>query len=110
MRMCPQVSPELALQIYPDIDEALVRASWPDTVEQAVLRLMEAMDDEDKQMVRDTKKEKLILFHHGLGTGIRNEFGLRRGNTNLLADCHARDPDDASMVIIEAFWERLQNK
>ena len=66
------------------------------------------MKDSDKKQVRETKREDLILFHHGWGTGIRNEFGLWRGNTNLMADCHAKHPDDASMVIIKAVWERLQ--
>lgn len=110
MQKFPQVSPEDALWTYPDIDETLVRASWPSTLDQAVARLIDDMDDADKKMVRDTKKGDLILFHHGWGTGIRNEFGLWRGNTNLLADCHAEHPDDASMVIIEAVWRRLQKQ
>jgi hypothetical protein len=86
------------------------RAAWPKTVDQAVTRLIEGMDDADKKMVRDTKKEDLIQFHHGWGTGIRNEFGLWKGNTNLLADCHAEHPDDASMVIVRTAWERLQKQ
>jgi hypothetical protein len=86
------------------------RAAWPKTVDQAVTRLIEGMDDEEKKMIRDTKKEDLIQFHHGWGTGIRNEFGLWKGNTNLLADCHADHPDDASMVIVRAVWERLQQQ
>jgi hypothetical protein len=64
--------------------------------------------DEDKRRVRETKKEDLISFHLGWGTGIRNDFGLWRGNTNLLADCHTTVPEDASMVIIEAVWKKLQ--
>ena len=86
------------------------RAAWPKTVDQAVTRLIERMEDADKKMVRDTKKQDLILFHDGWGTGIRNAFGLWKGNTNLLADCHAEHPDDASMVIIRAVWERLQKQ
>jgi len=108
MRAFPQVSPEVAREVYPDVDEATVRASWPSTLDQAVARIIEGMDDTDKKLLRDTKKEDLILVHHGWGTGIRNEFGLWRGNTNLLSDCHAEHPDDASMVVIKAVWERLQ--
>jgi hypothetical protein len=84
------------------------RAAWPKTVDEAVTRILAGMDDAKKALVRDTKKEDLISFHHGWGTGIRNGFGLWRGNTNLLADCHTEVPDDASMVIIEAVWQRLQ--
>lgn len=83
-------------------------AAWPKTVDEAVTRILADMKDTDKKQVRETKKEDLILFHHGWGTGIRNEFGLWRGNTNLMADCHAQHPDDASMVIIEAVWQKLQ--
>ena len=84
------------------------RATWPKTVDEAVTNILAEMKDADRARIRDTKKEDLILFHHGWGTGIRNEFGLWRGNTNLMAACHADHPDDASMVIIEAVWQRLQ--
>jgi hypothetical protein len=84
------------------------RTAWPKTVDEAVTRLLAEMDDADKTGLRDTKKEDLILLHHGWGTGIRNDFGLWRGNTNLMADCHAQHPDDASMVIIKAVWQKLQ--
>ena len=84
------------------------RAAWPKTVDEAVTSLLAGMDDADKARVRDTKKEDLILFHHGWGTGIRNDLGLWRGNTNLMADCHTEVPDHASMVIIKAVWQKLQ--
>lgn len=110
MKMCPRISPDMALMIYPDIDEAAVRASWPCTVEEAVTRLIIDMDEADKQRVGETKKEDLERFYKGWGAGIRNEFGLWRGNTNLLADCHVKHPDDASMAIIEKVWERLRKQ
>ena len=86
------------------------RAAWPKTIDEAVTNILATMSDEDKIRVRDTPKTELISFHHGWGTGIRNDFGLWRGNTNLMADCHAGHPDDASMVIIEAVWQKLQKK
>ena len=110
MQTFPQLSPRTALLVYPDVDETLVRASWPSTLDQSVTRLIDEMDEADKKMVRDTRKKDLMFFHHGWGTGIRNEFGLWRGNTNLLADCHAKHPDDASMVIIQEVWQRLQEQ
>lgn len=63
--------------------------------------------------VRSMPKDDLIEFHFGWGMGIRNAFGLWGGNEALLQSCaEARGypfihPDDASMVIIEAVWERL---
>ena len=83
---------------------------WPLTVDDAVRRILAPMSAEDKEHIRSTKKDDLILYHHGWGTGIRNQFGLWEGNDSLMADCHADHPDGASMVIIRAVWQRLQTK
>jgi len=101
----PTVSPAPA--VHPTVTAAEM-AGWPRTVEQAVTNILGSMSEEDKQKVRATKREDLIRYHHGWGTGIRNGLGLWRGNRQLLADCNAQHPDDASMVIIDAVWERLQ--
>lgn len=87
-----------------------VESSLPLTVEQAVEEIISDMSEEDKEKVKDTPFSDLILYHHGWGTGIRNSFGLWRGNTELLKSacssesCH---PDDASMEIIYGVWNRL---
>ncbi len=70
---------------------------------------------------RDTPEEVLNIHHFGLGSRIRNEFGLWQGNDQLLASCFPdatdpymlviikHDPDGASRVIVGALWERLQS-
>ena len=83
---------------------------WPTTVQAAVADLLKGLPESDKQIFRETKERDLIRYHHGWGTGIRNSFGLWRGNNALREDacgkgCH---PDDASMAIIEAVWRSLQ--
>ncbi|HEX6543385.1 MAG TPA: DUF6794 domain-containing protein [Ktedonobacterales bacterium] len=90
---------------------------WPQTVDEAVERLLQGMSEAEKQTVRSTPKDKLILFHRGWGMGIRNAFGMWQGNRALLASCAAwrgygsiAFPDDASMVIIEEVWQRLQDE
>lgn len=85
---------------------------WPRTVEATVADLLSELSDEEKAKVRNTTKEDLIRFHHGWGTGIRNHYGLWRGNDELIEsacgkECH---PDEASMVIIEAVWTALQDE
>jgi len=87
------------------------RDTWPTTVAQAARTIVTMMDDESKARVKATKKEDLIQFHHGWGTGIRNELGLWRGNDKLLESCGNGTkvhPDSCSMVIIEAVWALLQ--
>ena len=81
----------------------------PRTVKDAVSNIISDMSYEDKLLVKTTKKNDLIKFHHGWGTNIRNGFGLWGGNKELLKDAGKEHPDDASMVIIEAVWKELQS-
>ena len=84
---------------------------WPATVDAVVADILAGLSEQDKETLLRTKREDLIRFHHGWGTGIRNHYGLWRGNKELLRSacggepCH---PDDASMVIIERVWEAVQ--
>jgi uncharacterized protein DUF6794 len=93
---------------------------WPQTVDEAVDRLLHGISDKDKETVRSTPKDELYKFHFGWGMGIRNAFRLWKGNAALIKSCakmrygpesDARfmHPDDASGVIIEAVWRRLQS-
>lgn len=83
------------------------------------------MSEEDKETLKNTPEEDLTLFHHGLGTDIRNEFGLWANNRELLKSCGSQmmpdsayddylmmmvHQDEASMVIIEALWRALQEQ
>jgi hypothetical protein len=83
---------------------------WPATVEDTIRDIIVRMSAEDKERVRTTKKQDLILFHLGWGVGIRNHYGLWRGNERLILSACGRPchPDDASMIIIEAVWQELQ--
>lgn len=83
--------------------------TYPNNINQAVVEILKGMSDEDKEKIKATPRNKLIRFHHGWGTGIRNSFGLWKGNNELIISscgypCH---PDDASMKIIEAVWLKL---
>jgi hypothetical protein len=89
------------------------RDTWPTTVADAARNIVSVLDEGSKARVRATKKEDLIQFHHGWGTGIRNELGLWRGNTKLLESCGGGKPvhpDSCSVVIIEAVWTLLQQR
>lgn len=85
---------------------------WPKTLDGAVINILSLMDDESKNKVRQMAKNDLIKFHHSWGRGIRNSFGLWKGNKELIVSscgqyCH---PDEASMKIIEAVWIKLNEK
>ena len=85
----------------------------PLTLEAAVEQIISDLSEADRMTVKQTSFYDLILYHHGWGTGIRNSFGLWRGNESLLESacgdpkCH---PDDASMKIIQGVWNKLNDK
>jgi len=92
----------------PDAFDSDKSGTWPTTRTQAVALVIHGMDEESKQLVRDTGRGDLIAFHHTWGQGIRNSLGLWRGTVQLTRDCGAGEPDGASMAIIEGVWEALQ--
>lgn len=67
---------------------------WPKTLEEAVQRLLASVQD-----IRDDP-----LAHHGVGTAIRNSFGLWGANKELLRSCGSEmmPADDASNIILNA--------
>ena len=87
---------------------------FPKTVEQAVSHLMTELSINDKRKIANTSKDNLYSLHFSLGMDIRNDFGLWSGNEELLESCWKisvqkdLDIDDASSIIINALWERLQ--
>lgn len=101
----------IGCQTTPRTTSAELRArhpDWPLTVEDAVTKILAEMSETDKATVRAKKQDELIEYHMSWGLWIRNYYGLWNGNYSLLTDCHTGVPDGASMVIIEAVWQRLQ--
>lgn len=84
---------------------------WPETLDEAVEKLLKHLDWGTKEYLRDTPEAHIIIrFQPSLGTSIRNRYGLWEGNLSLLDSCGSTmmEPDDASVVIIKALWRRLQ--
>jgi hypothetical protein len=98
---------------------------FPRTIAEAVDRLALALSQAEKDEIAAMPETDLIDLHFGLGTRIRNEFGLwRHQNPALLLDCQRvkfKDmanipdglliihPDEAAMLIIRALWGRLRH-
>jgi len=90
-------------------DIVLQNTLQPQTVEEAVERLITVMEDRHKILLSILKEDDLIDLHFGLGLSIRNAFGLHDANRKLLRDCGSDTPDDASGVIIKALWNTLKH-
>ena len=80
----------------------------PETVTEAVDRLMIVLDEEQKLAISLMKEDDLFDLHFTLGLAIRNAFGLHEPGSKLLASCGTSHPDDASGVIISSLWQVLQ--
>lgn len=79
----------------------------PETVNEAVERLMTVLEDEEKSEIRSMTEDDLIDLHFSLGMAIRNAFDLHVPWSKLLASCGVAHPDDASGMIINKLWTRL---
>jgi hypothetical protein len=86
----------------------------PKTVDEAVDRLILDLDLESRVKISRMSLDELVNVHTNLHVYFKNAFGLWSGNAELLTDCNAisNDPinneDDATFVILEVLWERLQ--
>jgi hypothetical protein len=97
---------------------------YPQTLYDAVNYLFENMPEVNLQVLKSIPEDELPMLHFTLGQWIRNNFGLADGeNQKLLYSCAENSdteyiypdigmafihPDDASMIIIQALWTRLQ--
>ena len=82
---------------------------FPETIGAAVTVLRAMRTDLDIESIESLAQDQLISLHFGLGGWIRNNFGLWETGSRLLRSTGATNPDDASMKIIEALWQTLQD-
>ena len=88
----------------------------PETVEQAVSRLIDELPLKDKTRMAQMTQTDLNYLHPSLGLYIKNNYKILNGNEKLAASCrHAAgnsnkdlDADGAALVIIKKLWESLR--
>lgn len=92
-------------------DGLLQWAAPPETVDEAVVRLMAVLEEHDKTEIRAMTEDGLIRLHFSLGMAIRNAFGLYGVGSKLLASCGvAAHPDDVSSLIVLALWRKVNQE
>jgi hypothetical protein len=86
----------------------------PQTVNQAVDKLVDQLSLRDKITLANMTAEELVSLQKTLGRHIREKFGLLTGNQELMNSCRfvsKRDiatESEASSVIIERLWNQLK--
>ena len=106
----PEETDEASEPSMPEVEKEEKAEALPSTIDEAVDFILSEMSDEDRKTFMETPRNDLIKYHHGFGTAIRNRLGLWSGNSKLMQATGKQHPDDASMVIIEALWDRLHDK
>lgn len=109
VRFSPCAEGEVPAPLPKEIAEA---DTWPQSVDEAVDRLVRELDADSKAQISSLDEADLGRLHLGFGTGIRNNFGLWRGNDALLESCGGGKPvhpERCSSVIIQALWQRLRS-
>lgn len=89
--------------------------SIPTDLDAAVMQLMVLLDDANQLESFESKTlhECAGLYHHSLGTYIRNEWGLWGSETALskhLESLGIFHGDDKSATIFRALWHRLNQR
>jgi hypothetical protein len=96
------------------ITETANAARKPQSVAEAVERLILQMPLKDKATVANMSQSELSNLNASIGAYILNNFGLLSGNQHLLNSCRHeaggpfKQEEDAVSVIIEALWEKLR--
>ncbi len=90
------------------------KPQWPQTVREAVDRLMAVLSLKEKNQIARMRGAALNQLHFTLGKYVREEFGLLTGNAKLIDACKAigkREallPEEASAIIIRELWRKLE--
>ena len=80
----------------------------PKTVEEAVRLLLGLVPQSEQARISALHDDDLINLHFGLGMWIRDNLGIWQGNAALLDATGESDADNASDVILRAFWLALR--
>jgi hypothetical protein len=85
------------------------QGAFPTTVEAAVRLLQGVVPENEQSELAVMAQDELMTLHFGLGQWVRNHLGLWGANPVLLAATGESNADDASGVIIRAFWQALRD-
>lgn len=84
----------------------------PANLEDCFKELKKMLSPELIEEMKNGKEEDMAQYHHGLGTWIRNNWGLW-GNSRLkkyFNGLGVHHPDDMSGIILTSFWRDLNKK
>ncbi len=95
-------------------DSDNLKPLYPRTVEDATGKLFSELPFKDKTYIAKLEEYELEILHPTLGKYIKEYYGLRFKNSELMKDCRfmAKDKDlhknDAAALIVKELWKKLR--
>jgi len=98
-----------------------LRAQWekeandvyiPKDLDDCFAELKRILSKEEVEDMKSGPEEDMIDYHHGLGTSLRNTWGLWGGSrlSRWFNEKGIQHPDDMSGIILDSFWRHLNGK
>ncbi|MEZ4332398.1 MAG: DUF6794 domain-containing protein [Myxococcota bacterium] len=96
----------------PECPADLTDERIPARLEDAIVHLACTLPPKVLDEMYNGDEDAMVRWHHGLGTGIRNSWGLWSGSLlqRDLFERGLRHPDDMSGVIFNSLWRKLHGK
>jgi hypothetical protein len=84
----------------------------PKDLDECYAQLEKLLSKEDIAAMKSGAEKDMVLYHHGLGMWLRNNWGLWKGSrlSKWFNDKGIRHPDDMSGIILDSFWRHLNKK
>lgn len=84
----------------------------PTDLEDCFKELKKMLPAELVEKMKSGPEKEMIKYHHGLGTWLRNNWGLWGGSRlrEYFKKLGLAHPDDMSSVVLNSFWRHLNNK
>jgi hypothetical protein len=84
----------------------------PRDLDDALVELDRIMGTKGHEEVIRATEDGMIEYHHGLGTWLRNNWGLWGGSrlSEYFHQLGIRHPDDMSGIIFDSYWRKLHDR
>lgn len=84
----------------------------PTDLEDCFKELKKMLPEDLVTKMKSGPEKDMIKYHHGLGTWLRNNWGLWAGSRlrEYFKKLGLAHPDDMSTVVLKSFWRHLNNK
>lgn len=86
----------------------IAASDMPATVAEAISLMQDILPQHVQDDIRAMKSEDLGRLHRSLGMWVRNNFQLWSKDSEIRKQIGTVCADNASSIIVWAFWERLQ--